>query len=78
MDVHRALSRSRRYLSLRVLVAVNNTEQELLLFRKELLKVVPTKVHNKNYVIDASGTRDKLDIIYNDLRDFAKKSHIYR
>ncbi len=61
-----------------LLVAVNNVEQELLLFRKELLKAIPTKVNNKNYVINASGTRDKLDIIYNELRDFAKKSNLYR
>ncbi len=49
-----------------------------MLFRKELLKAIPTKVNNKNYVIDASGTRDKLDTIYNELYDFAKQSNLYR
>lgn len=59
-----------------LLVAVSNVEQELLSFRKELLKAVPTKVKNKNYVIDAPETRAGLNTIYNDLRSFAKQSHL--
>ncbi len=59
-----------------LLVAVSNVAQELLLFRKELLKAIPAKVNDKNYVIDGFGTRDRLDIIYNDLRNFVKKSNL--
>jgi hypothetical protein len=59
-----------------LLVAVNNVEQELLSFRKELLKAIPTKVNNKNYEIDASGIRDRLDAIQINLRSFAKQSHL--
>lgn len=55
-----------------LLVAVSNVGGELLSFRKELLKEIATKVSNKNYVIDASNTRDKLTIILDGLYSFAK------
>ena len=55
-----------------LLVAVTNVGGELLSFRKGLLKDISTKVSNKNYVIDASDTRDKLTIILDGLYSFAK------
>lgn len=57
-----------------LLVAISNMGQELIVLRKVLLKVISTKVNNKNYVIDASETSKKLNVIYDELYSFGKQS----